>query len=237
MISLVKRFGFLCVVSTLLFQSAQAASLRVSPTMAELNSPESTTTFTLRNEASRPLNAQIRVYRWVQRNGVEELVATTDVVASPPMTALKPNADYTIRVVRVAKTPVKAEESYRVVIDELPDAKAKSAGTVNLVVRHVLPVFFKSADATPASVSWKIIASANGTQLVATNRGDTHLRLSDLTLSQAGKSAFNRKGLVGYVLGGASMQWPITLKNAGGPLKLSATGSNGPISANVATGR
>lgn len=60
------------------------------------------------------------------------------------------------------------------------------------------------------------------------------MRLSDLTLTQSGRKLGNRNGLVGYVLGGATMQWPIAGKTlSGGAVSLSAQSDFGPFDANV----
>lgn len=85
----------------------------------EVLSPAAAATFTLHNEGTSPLNAQIRVFRWSQVNGEEKLEPTTDVVASPPIAALAPKTDYTIRIVRVSKQPVATGETYRLFVDEI----------------------------------------------------------------------------------------------------------------------
>lgn len=226
------------VVALLLLwgQPAAAVSLRVAPTTVELIAPDSAAVLNLRNDAKRSINVQIRVFRWSQEGGVEQLQPTSDVVASPPAAELGPNADYVVRVVRVSKTPVQAEESYRIVVDELPDPSRRKAGTVSLVVRHSIPVFFRNADASGPQVSWSLTAKGGSLMLTARNRGDSRLRLSDLALSQGGKRVGGRKGLVGYVLGGAIMQWPIprTKQLSGGSMTLSAQSHAGPFDAEVA---
>ncbi|MEJ5020883.1 molecular chaperone [Ochrobactrum vermis] len=219
--------------------SAHAASLRLAPTTVELLAPDSAAVLNLRNEAKHPLNVQVRVFRWSQQGGVEQLEPTNDVVASPPSTSLPPNADYVVRVLRVNKTPLKREESYRVVVDELPDPSRRKAGTVSLVVRHVIPVFFRTPDAGAPEVSWSLSRSGGSLMLVARNAGGTTMRLSDVRLSQGGKAVASRKGLVGYVLAGATMQWPIgNAKRLGsGPVKLSAQSASGPVSTSVSVNR
>lgn len=122
---------------------SHAASLRVAPTGLELIAPDASAVLNLSNDdAKRPINVQIRVFAWSQSGGIETLTPTTDVVASPPSTKLGPNAQYVVRVVRVSKAPVRAEESYRVIVDELPDPSRKKAGTVALALRYSVPVFF-----------------------------------------------------------------------------------------------
>ncbi|MGH6859585.1 MAG: fimbrial biogenesis chaperone [Phyllobacterium sp.] len=215
---------------------SQAASLRVSPTNLDLIAPGSAGVLTLTNEAKRPINVQIRVFRWTQKNGVEQLSPTDDVVVSPPSTRLAANKDYVVRVVRTGRKPVTAEESYRVLVDELPDPSRRKAGTVTLVVRYSIPVFFRDRDASPAQVAWTIARSGGSLVLSADNKGDTRLRLSDLQLTQKGKLLGARKGLVGYVLGGARMQWPVGSARpaSAGPVGLKAQSELGALDADVA---
>ncbi|WP_162130126.1 molecular chaperone [Phyllobacterium sp. YR531] len=221
----------------LLFSAmAHAASLRVSPTNLDMVAPGSAGVLTLTNEAKRPINVQIRVFRWTQTNGVERLEPTNDVVVSPPSTKLSGGKDYAIRVVRVTKKPVATEESYRVVVDELPDPTRKQAGTVTLVVRYSIPVFFRGEDASPPNVAWGIARSKGALVLTARNTGDRRLRLAEVQLSQGGQVLGTREGLVGYVLGGASMQWPIGTRKSvsSGRVGLKALSDAGPLNADVA---
>jgi fimbrial chaperone protein len=236
--SMLKSIGAAALLS-LWGLTANAASLRVAPTTVELMAPDSAAVFNLRNEAPRPINVQVRVLRWSQEGGVERLEPTSDVVASPPSTQLAANADYVVRVVRVSKAPIRTEESYRIVVDELPDPSRRKNGTVSLVVRHLLPVFFRNPDAPGPDVAWSVTRAGGSLVLVAQNNGGSRLRLADVTLTQGRKSVGARKGLVGYVLGGATMQWPIgrASRLSGSAVTLSAKSDFGPISASVAVGR
>ena len=82
---------------------------------------------------------------------------------------LTPNTEYVVRVIRVATHPVNAEESYRVLVDELPDPAQRRNGVVSLVVRQSIPVFFANPDATPASVTWSIKRGPNSYIVSAAN--------------------------------------------------------------------
>lgn len=102
---------------------SQAASLRVAPVVLDLRAPTAASTIRIWNDARRPINVQIRVFRWVQRNGEDAYEQTNDVVASPPITTLRPGGENLVRIVRTSKRPVDGEESYRLVVDELPDLR------------------------------------------------------------------------------------------------------------------
>jgi fimbrial chaperone protein len=213
----------------------QAASLRVAPTTLELVSPNSAETLSLSNDAKHPINVQVRVFRWIQKDGVESLVPSSDVVASPPATRLAAGASYIIRIVRISQRPIDGEESYRIVVDELPDAARQKKGTVALIVRHLIPAFFKNPDTSSPNVSWSLKRSKSGIVLSARNTGQARLRISDLTLKSGNRAISRKNGLLGYVLGGAVMSWPIAVNSSptAPHVTLSADSDLGPVHARV----
>lgn len=129
---------FVCLTAS----GAGAAALRVSPITLDLKAAAAASTVRLWDDGLRPVNVQVRVFRWTKVNGKDRLDPTTDVVASPPITKLTPGTENLIRVVRVSKQPVKGTEAYRLLIDELPDAGKRLPGQVNVMIRHSIPVRF-----------------------------------------------------------------------------------------------
>ena len=147
---------------------------------------------------------------------------------------LAPGAKQSVRVVRTGKTRVTGEEAYRVFVDEVPDLSRNRAGTVAFVTRLRIPVFFVAADARLPDVRWSLTRDSGGATLVAQNTGDVRLRLADLQLVQGGGTVTSHPGLFGYVLGGASMRFPLaTSRIQNGPLSLHASTSRGPLNAAV----
>ncbi len=218
---------------------AAAASLQVTPVLVDVTAEASAaTTMTLRNTSNKPAAAQLRVFRWSQANGEDQFEETTDVAVSPPMVSMKPNADYVIRIVRTSRTPIRGEESYRVVADELPEASSKNSGTVNLLVRHSVPVFFHSTSATPAAIHWEISRSNGRIVLRGKNDGDRRMRIARLKATDASGSTVNYgDGLVGYVLGNSANQFASRSPAkgfAGGSAKLSLNSEDGLIAATAA---
>jgi fimbrial chaperone protein len=208
---------------------AAAASLQVTPVTVDLNGGRKAATLTLTNVDAEPINVQARVFRWTRVNGEEKLEPTTDVVASPPMTRMAPGAVQTIRVVRVSNTPGSAEESYRILIDELPDPARQRAGEVGMVLRQSIPIFFTQRAGVP-QVTWRVEPGAGGHELVARNTGARRLRLANLQLkSGTGAVVFTHPGLSGYVLAGGEMRWPLPAGAAGAGLTLSAASDLGVV--------
>jgi fimbrial chaperone protein len=218
--------------------SAFAAQLRVEPVLLEMNAPAAAGTLTLRNDEDSEVTIQTRVLRWSQAAGKETLEPTTDVVASPPAVTLASGADYVVRVVRVSKQPVRGEESYRVIVDQLPRVRRQQARAVNLLIRQSIPVFFRSTELNLPTVSWSMNTEAGKLILVANNAGDERLRIASLRLKDsAGSTISFGNGLVGYVLGRSSMSWIAPTNphgfGASGPVSMTAETDKGPTHAVV----
>jgi fimbrial chaperone protein len=213
-----------------------AASLQVEPVLVEVGAPGAASTITLRNDGATPVVAQLRVYRWSQTDGQEKLEPTDDVVASPPAATLAPGGTHVVRIVRVTKSPALREESYRLFIDQLPNVAQQRNGSVNLIVRHSIPVFFRPQDPGNASVAWSAEISKRNLVVTARNAGARRLRIAALKLRDGkGSDVTFADGLVGYALAGSTMRWSMPLAGrsfaAGGQVSVSAQGDTGPIHA------
>lgn len=218
--------------------TANANALRVAPILLDVAAPGATTALNLRNEGDRNLHVQIRVFRWTGTQSEPVLEPTRDVVVSPPAATLTPGTEYVVRVVRVIKQPVAAEESYRVLVDEIPDAANDRANTVRFALRYSIPVFFSNASAPAADVAWSMTMKGNTAVLTAANSGGRRARLANLKVVDAGgATVIQRPGLFGYALGKSVTAW--TLPAAGrtaprGPFRVVAESETGAINATVA---
>jgi fimbrial chaperone protein len=213
---------------------ANAGSLQVEPVLVDVAAPGAASTVTLRNEGAAPINAQIRVYRWSLVNGKERLDPTDDVVASPPSVTLTPKGQYITRIVRVSKQPVVGEESYRLLVDQLPDLSQQRNGAVNLMVRYSIPVFFGAANKKSPSVAWSVATNGKKITLTANNTGDRRLRISALSLrNDSGKTLSFGSGLTGYALGQSTVSWTVPSSGftASGAVSVTAQSDGGPVHA------
>jgi fimbrial chaperone protein len=215
--------------------AATAGALSVDPILLEMTAPAMAGALTLRNGGDRDVTVQTRVLRWTQHDGKESLSPTSDVVASPPAVKLVPNADYTVRIVRLSKAPLVGEESYRVIVDQLPDLRQQQAGAVSLLIRQSIPVFFDAPDLVAGRLTWSFASSGGRMALVASNAGDTRVRIASLKLRDGqGRVLSFGNGLLGYALGQASMSWVLPAHGGGfggGTISISAETEKGPLNA------
>ncbi len=193
---------------------ATAQSLRVSPVTIELPAGAGSAVFTLETDSKEDVAVQARVFRWSQSGGEDKLDKTGDVVISPPVLKVHNGTPSTLRLVRVAKTPVSSEETYRVLIDQIPDRKKLQAGSVALQVRQSVPIFFAGIDAHPGPIAWKAVQRNNKLVLEAANAGQKRVRLTTLAVTDD-KNCDLLKGGLSYVLNGQSKKWELQPDSAG----------------------
>jgi len=215
--------------------AGDAASLRIEPVLVDVPAPGTAGLLTLRNDDSADMTVQIRVFKWSQANGKDVLEPTTDVVASPPAIKLSPGNDYVARIVRTAKRATQGEESYRILVDQLPQAQQPTA-QVNLLIRQSIPVFFGRGPDAHADVAWALAYDGPSLILTAKNTGARRLRVSAVTLrDDAGATISFGEGLVGYVLGHSTMTWSQPAESGAlstkGSFTLNGQGDTGPIHA------
>jgi fimbrial chaperone protein len=201
--------ALLCLLNIAGAGSGWGASLSVSPVSFNIVAPRTNGKLTLQNRGEEQVAVQIRVFRWEKKNGADHLVPTQDVVASPPMAKLKPGGKYAVRIVRVAETPVKAEESYRLLVDQLPKPVKAQGSRVSFLIRQSIPVFFVAEESQERSVlKWSARLQGGDLVLSAANRGSRRVRLSRIAVrNSAEASKLPEDGLAGYVLAGSTARW------------------------------
>jgi fimbrial chaperone protein len=223
--------GFMAAASPV-----SAASLQVSPVRLDLPAKAAASKITLLNKSDESVSAQVRIFKWVQVGGKDKLVPTRDVVASPPIAKLEPGKTNVIRIVRTAKTPVAAEESYRLLVDELPPAASKAKGNVSFVLRYSIPVFFAAPTSGEPQLNWSIESNGKHTTLIVANPANRHARISDLAMTPgSGKTMSLGTGLIGYVLANSTARFTLkkALKGAapGDTIVIAAQSNDVPIKA------
>ncbi len=205
-----------CVALAALYPlSSLAASLQVAPISVSFSPQEKAKEIWLTNTSERPIRAQTRVLAWSQAAEKDQVSPTRDLVASPSITEIKAGEQQLIRIIRIAPQNTAAEQTYRLLIDELPSSGQADAQTgLQLLLQYSLPVFMQPAEG---------IAARNGltqlnlvdfqyrnSQLAVTNNAKSHIRISELSyINPNGEKIPLINGLVGYALAGQRMRWDV----------------------------
>jgi fimbrial chaperone protein len=198
----------------MLSASAGSSGLQVSPVTLTIQPEHSADGVWASNAGASALHAQVRVYRWTQEAGEDKLYPTEEMVVSPPMVKLRPNDRQLVRTIRPGPPPSGAtEHAFRLLIDEIPVAsqgQARSDG-LKFLLRYSLPIFLAPKEgAAPMELHWSLVLRAGHPVLQVFNAGGTHAQLADVSYTDIhGRRSLLHVGLLGYVLPGATMRWPI----------------------------
>ena len=218
--------------------AAHAASLQISPVTIEFGADDTATGITLRNPGERPVYVQVRVFRWDQANGEDALTPTQDLLASPPLIEVGKQAEQLIRVVRASRAPAGTEQTYRLLIDELPQPGEAPANGVSIRLRYSIPVFVEPAASGAPQLDWALLRSNGGWVLRVHNGGTRRAQLASVELVTGDGRAYPlTRGLLGYALAGRTGQWSVPLPAGvalGGKVTVRAAVNSQPASAVVA---
>ncbi len=200
----------------LLMGSATAASLQVAPTSLQLTPRQNADALWLTNSGTAPVQVQVRVYEWRQDAGQDQLLPTTDLQVSPPMQSLAAGQQQLIRVVRSEPATPASQRAYRVVVDELPTVDPRRTG-MQFVLRYSMPVFVQPDAGTGLdyALQARLTRLDDGRPaLEVHNSGNSYAQLADLGLGPTNRPQIIHPGLLGYVLGGQTMRWPLDIPAA-----------------------
>lgn len=191
-----------------------AASIRLSPVSVEILSDQAASSISLYNQSNESSDLQVRVFEWRQNAGQDQLIPTDEIAVSPPFLKLQPNDSYNLRVVRINPVPVSGEQTYRIIIDELPkpiDNRKVDQG-VNVLLRSSLPLFVVNKDAM-TKLTWSIQQEQNNSSLIINNIGNRHALLSNLTIVDTTENksyAIKVNTVNGYILAGKARNFNIS---------------------------
>ncbi|OZU99357.1 sigma-fimbriae chaperone protein [Enterobacter cloacae] len=219
-----RRFGLAgALFLTATGQVQAAATILLWPIDPWLAADAKATELWIQNQGNSATTMQVRIVRWKQENGHERYTAQQDVVASPPIVTIAAGSKQLIRLIKQASVPAGVEQAYRIIVDEIPqaDVKAEPAIGLKLQMRYSIPLFVYGqgiptikegahhAVVETRNLSWRVTQAGGQPALEVQNRGDVHVRLSQVALEQGGQKRTIAEGLLGYVLPGSSRSWPI----------------------------
>lgn len=181
---------------------AIAGKLQIAPISIDVAAPAATTSINIKNTGKTMMTVQARLFRWSQGKKGEQFHNTRNVVVSPPIVKLRPGKSAVVRIVRISKNPIKSEESYRLIIDELPPKVNTDQSMIRMVMRYSVPVFFGPQSRAKPKTSWKVVQQKGRLVVAAANYGNKRVKLSKMkVIDSRGRSVSFGAGLNGYVLG------------------------------------
>ena len=143
------------------------------------------------NRSNKEAAVKISVQKWkFDRFGKEIREATNDLIIFPKRLLLAPNADRSVRVSYRNGVPPRTEESYRIIVEEVPLAKKQNrsrekGASINVLTRYVTSFYVKPRNAESDIQVVEISSNNenNGFQLKIRNEGNAHTHFISPTMT------------------------------------------------------
>lgn len=223
--------GLFCLA--LAGQVRSSSSVLIWPIDPVIEHDERATALWLENRGDAPAQMQLRVFEWQQVDLENRYEAGNDVVGSPPMIRIEPGERQLIRLTRTVDVPPGTERAFRVIIDEIPTPEPETEDEqvsvgIKFQMRYSIPLFVYGDglwtkdrhdrrrdpdDAAQPSLSWRIQTHEGKPHVEIHNAGKVHARLTEVAFQRQDASVPISEGLLGYVLPGNTMRWPLPENN------------------------
>lgn len=183
-----------------------AVELTVNPVRVALSPSATSELLTVSNNSDEAASFQVSAFRWTMSDaGENRLEPTDDLLFFPQLLDVGPRSSRRIRVSAARKIEGEREESFRMIVEELPPERNRSGLNVRLLTRVSLPVFLEPS--RPDRQARIDAAALSGRKLTfrIENQGNLHLpphRVRIAGRDTAGAEVFVREIPAWYILPG-----------------------------------
>lgn len=199
--------------------------ITVSPITISLSAKRPADAVTFSNGTAESKVIQVEIMRWSRVNGEDRFEVAPEMIVSPPMFRVAAGAKQVVRVGLKSRADARSsiEKTYRMFLQEVPEtlpvpALEGGGSALRLLLRFGVPVFIRPEKPSPESLAWKAQLTKDGSiALSLDNRGNQHLRVSEVRLQSDGKSV--NAGNFAYVFSGETYTWTL---RPGFPIKTGA---------------
>ena len=214
------------LAALLALSPAFAGTFTISPLRVDFADATGMAVLTVRNEDAKPVVVQTQGLAWSQEAGQDALTPSRDLLISPAVFTLQPGGSQLVRVALRRNVDPARELTYRLLLQEVPQAASPDFNGLQIVLRLSVPVFVEPlAPATP-QIAWVATRGDDGKlSLSARNDGSAHARIHRFSVKTAdGATTVLDQPELSYVLPGSSRHWTFDDNNNTRPNAQSTTG-------------
>ncbi|MDA9369110.1 fimbria/pilus periplasmic chaperone [bacterium] len=196
---------------------AFASTIGVSPVRVTLSENQKMETITVRNDGTEPVIMQMELVSWSQEEGKDVYIATSEVLANPPIFTVPAGGSQLVRIGLRRAPNTQRELTYRIFMQELPPPLDNEFTGTRMLMRISMPVFFLPEDEAKPVLHWQASRTPQGALKISlTNNGNAHVQIINFKLSLPGSAQpWVTQQSAEYVLPNQSRDWmlPVNVEN------------------------
>jgi fimbrial chaperone protein len=197
-----------------LSSAAWCGTFSVNPVRIQVSASRPNAILQVTNHEDQPVTFQAHIVLWRFDGQKDVYTDSNDVMLNPPIATIGPHQTQFIRL--GLRHPVEGpdEESYRLILEEVPQSKPGFRG-VQTVLRLSIPIFALPKAPTSSHVAWQVARTGDSLRVTATNSGSAHIQIRSLEITAADSQDGYLKGnALTYLLPTQKREWLIDDKRA-----------------------
>lgn len=215
---------------------AVAAEFTVTPVRIFMTPRDRAIAVTVTNDSAEEIVMQADLYSWKQKaDGTDDLALTEDLVLSPPILKVPGKSRQVVRLARLTPPPQTDEQTYRLVIREVPEARAQAGNQlgVQLSLAFSLPVFITPPGAKRQLACDMARSGPETISVTCANNGKAYAQIRAIELLKPSGDRLASRETGGYILPGIRRTFDLKApaRVPGGPLKAQIGLDDGTVQA------
>lgn len=213
------------LAALLALPAALAGTFTISPLRVDFAADTGMAVLTVRNEDAKPVVVQTQGLAWSQEGGQDALSPSRDLLISPAVFTLPAGGSQIVRVALRRDVDPARELTYRVLLQEVPQAASPDFNGLQIVLRLSVPVFVEPRTAAAPEIAWTVSRGNDGKlSISARNDGSAHARIHRFAVKTAdGATTVLNQPELAYVLPGSRRHWTFDDNNNTRPNAQSTT--------------
>jgi fimbrial chaperone protein len=182
---------------------AEAAQFSIMPVRIFMTPRDRAIAVTVTNEGDQEVVMQADLYTWKQKpDGTDDLVLTEDLILSPPIIKLAPKARQVVRLARLTPPPSTDQQTYRLIVREIPEARPTEQLQLQVALAFSLPVFITPPGAKREMKCSAERAAADTLKVTCENNGNAYAQIRALEVVGSTGEPLASTAVGGYILPG-----------------------------------
>lgn len=223
------------LLAAVLSLPAQSAQFTITPVRIFMSPRERAVAVTVSNDSDEQVVMQADLYSWQQKpDGSDDLKPTDDLILTPPILKLEPKSRQVVRLARLGPLPADKQQTYRLIVREVPEARNTSQVELQVALAFSLPVFI-----TPPGVQRNLScnverAARDLVRAICQNSGNAYAQIRSLEMLDARGMKIASRDTGGYVLPSIRRSFDLRRDSGaipGGKVKLQVALDDGTLQA------
>lgn len=213
---------------------AWAGLFSVTPVRIYMAPRDRAVAVTINNEGDEELVMQADIYLWKQKaDGEDELTLTEDLILSPPIIKLAARSRQVVRLAMLKPQPSADQQTYRLVVREVPEAKAaEKTVQLQIALAFSMPVFITPPGAKRQMDCAAERSAPDAIRVTCVNNGNAYAQPREFILTNAAGEKLAVRDSGGYILPSIKRSFDVKRPEGrlpGGNARLAVTLDDGTI--------